>query len=74
MLATRNDRLLTMGLTAVTAAIATILVCERFERHPVVPLHNGQVSLLNGSVVIEEASESSLFRNAARGTASRLSQ
>lgn len=62
MLATKQNhamqnRWLTTGLMAVTAAIAVVLICERLERHPVIPLHDGQVLIRDGAVVIEESGE-----------------
>lgn len=51
----RNSRLMSLSLTAVAVAMGVLIVCERFQQVPVIPLRDGRVILRDGSVLIQNA-------------------
>lgn len=51
----RNSRLMSLSLTAVALAMGVLLVCERVQQVPVIPLRDGRVIVQDGLVLIQNA-------------------
>jgi hypothetical protein len=63
MASTRNGRLMTLALMAIGLAMGAVLLCEQLHPVPIIPLHNGQVQLRNGAVVITAPHHSESISN-----------